>query len=228
MGEIDVEKITIDYSGYTPFKGARILYSYLEEGLECVKSKKIKDVCIWQGFESSRHTVDFSFLKDLDFIETFCWLVKLSKKSDITGLYSLSNLKDFSWAPDNDFNIDFSKLNTIESMNLKYHEGLLNLKELTNLKELYISSVKNNNLKFLPYFKNLELLRIINGKFITLEGLEHCENLKKLDLRRCFKLVYANSTLLKLKHLESVVLDSKKHDIDIEELKSRVPHVWLG
>ncbi|ANU48262.1 hypothetical protein ADH76_11510 [Enterocloster clostridioformis] len=223
-----MEKITIDYSGYTPFKGARILYSYLEEGLECVKSKKIKDVCIWQGLENSRHIVNFDFLRDMEFIETFHWIVKLSKKSNINGLYSLSNLKDFRWVADNEFSLDFSKLNTIESMNLKYHDGLLNFKELINLRELYIGSVKSNNLEFLPSFDNLELLRIINGKFISLEGLERCKNLKKLDLRRCFDLVYANSTLLKLKHLESVALDSKKHDINVEELKNRIPHVWLG
>lgn len=223
-----MEKITIDYSGYTPFKGARILYSYLEEGLECVKNKKIKDVCIWQGFENPRQIVNFDFLKDLEFIETFHWIVKLSKKSNIDGLYSLTNLKNFRWVADNNFNLDFSKLNTIESMNLKYHEGLLNLKKLTNLKQLYIGSVKSNNLKFLPSFENLELLRIINGKFISLEGLERCENLKKLDLRRCFNLVYVNDTLHKLNHLESVVFDSKKSDIDLEELKHRIPHVWLG
>lgn len=87
---------------------------------------------------------------------------------------------------ENDIKIDFSKLNTLESMNLKYHDGLINLKDLTRLKELYLSSIKSNNLEFLPTLESLEVLRIINGKFISLEGLEHCKNLRKLDLRRLF------------------------------------------
>lgn len=87
---------------------------------------------------------------------------------------------------ENDIKIDFSKLNTLESMNLKYHDALINLKDLTRLKELYLSSIKSNNLEFLPTLESLEVLRIINGKFISLEGLEHCKNLRKLDLRRLF------------------------------------------
>ena len=223
------EKITVDYSDTSDFKGARILFSHLEEGLKYVKQHSIKDVCVWQGLENSRHIINFDFLQDLEFIETFHWIVKLSKKSDINGLYSLSKLKNFRWVADNHFNLDFSRLITIESMNLKYHDGLINLEELINLRELYIGSVKTENLKFLPAVESLELLRITNGKFTSLEGLENCKNLKKLDLRRCFNLVYANSTLQKLDQLESVTLDScKKHDIDVEALRSQVVHVWIG
>ena len=223
------EKITIDYSDTSCFKGARILFSHLEEGLEYVKKHSIKDVCVWQGLENSRHIVNFDFLKELEFVETFQWQVKLSKKSDIKGIYFLSKLKDFRWSVDNYFNIDFSKLTTIESMNTRYYDGLTNLEKLANLKELYIQTVKTENLKFLPELDNLEILRVINGKFTSLEGLERCKNLKKLDLRRCFNLVHADATLQKLNQLESVTLDScKKNDIDVEALGSRVVHVWVG
>ena len=224
-----MEKITIDYNITSHIKGVRILFSHLEEGLEYAKKQKIKDVCVWQGLENSRHTVNFDFLKELQFIETFHWLVPLSKKSDIQGIYFLSCLKDFRWSVDNYFNLDFSKLTSIESMNIRYHKGLTNLENLTNLKEFYIQSVKTDNLKFLPMLDNLELLRVINGRFTSLEGLERCKNLKKLDLRRCFNLVYADATLQKLNQLESVTLDScKKNDIDVEALGSRVAHVWVG
>lgn len=224
-----MEKIEINYSDSSTFKGARILFSHLEEGLECVKKKKIKEIWVWQGYENTRHTVNFDFLEKIKFIETFQWTVKLSKKSNINGLYSLSKLKEFNWAVDNDISIDFSRLTTIECMNTPYHDGLANLERLINLKKLYIQSVKTDNLKFLPALENLEHLRIINGKFTSLEGLENCKNLKQLDLRRCFNLVYANATLQKLYQLEYVVLDScKKNDVCVEELKSRVQHVWIG
>ena len=222
------EPITVQYSSSLGFKGARIHIQYLEEGIKRVKKDKIKDVCIWQELDRARYTLNLDFLNGLEFLETFEWLVKLSKKSDIEGLYSLSKLRDFRWAPDNLFPIDFSRLTTIESINTRYHEGLKNLDKLTELKELYLQSVHTEDLRFLPKLDKLELLRIINGKFTSLEGLEQCSNLKKLDLRRCFNLVYAHSTLLKLRRLESVVLDSKKHDIVEDELKSRVPLVYFG
>ncbi|WP_310605016.1 hypothetical protein [Anaerosporobacter sp.] len=224
-----MEKITIDYEFTTDIRGVRILFPYLEEGIEYVKKQKVKNVCVWQGFENARYTVNFDFLKGLEFIETFHWLVPLTKKSDIQGLYVLSNLKEFDWAVDNYFNIDFSKLTTIECMNTRYHDGLMNLEKLTNLKELYIQSVKTENLKFLPELESLELLRIINGRFTSLEGLENCKNLKKLDLRSCHKLVYADAVLRKLNQLESVALDScKRNDIDEESFRAQIGHVWIG
>ena len=211
------------------FKGARILYSHLEEGLEIVKKDKIKDVCIWRWMDETRYSVNFDFLKDLSFIETFHFLVKLSKKSDLDGLYSLSNLRELRWVVDNTFNLDFSRLTAIEILLIGYYDGIA-LDKLVNLKKLYISSVnKTDDLEFLPELENLELLRIISGKFTSLKGLECCKNLKILDLRRCFKLVHADAALKKLDHLESVVLDkSKNYDIDFDELRSRVSHVWAG
>jgi hypothetical protein len=210
------------------FKGARILYSNLKEGLELVKKDKIKSVWIWQGLDETRYTVTFDFLKDLLFIETLHFQVKLSKKSDLNGLYFLTNLRNFRWVVNNFFIFFFSRLKTIEIINTRYYNGIA-LENLTNLKRLYLNSVNTDNLKFLPDLVNLELLRIINGKFTSLEGLERCENLKRLDLRGCFRLVDANSTLQKLNHLESVALDtSNKYDIDIDELKSRVSHVGFS
>ena len=210
------------------FKGARILYSHLSEGLEYVKKHRVKEICIRKGFDDTRYLVDFDFLRELTFVETFEFIVNLSKKSDLEGLYSLSNLREFRWVVNNVFDLDFSRLATIEKINTRYYDGI-KLENLTSLKELYLNSVKTDSLEFLPAFENLELLRIIGGKFTTLAGLERCKNLKKLDLRRCFNLCCVDTILQKLNKLESVTFDScKKIDINLEELKKRVPHVWVG
>ena len=220
----DIEAITLNDSY---FKGARILFSHLDKGVDYIIRNKIKDVCIWQGLDKTRHSVSFGFLKNLNHIETFHFMVRLSKKSDLNGLYNLSNLRDFRWVVNNQITIDFSKLTTIETVNIPYYDGMA-LDKLVNLKNLYIDSVKTENLKFLPKLDSLKLLRIISGKFTSLEGLENCKNLKKLDLRRCFSLVEAHSTLKKLCNLESVTLEAcKNHDIDVLELKKRVPHVGI-
>jgi hypothetical protein len=210
------------------FNGIRMLYSHLEEGLELAKKDRIKEVCIRQEHDETRQTIDFDFLRGLDFIETFHFLVALSKKSNLEGLYSLTNLKDLCWAVDNVFNLDFSRLTTIESLMIPYYNGIA-LEHLTNLKELYLNSINSDNLEFMPELESLELLRIIGGKFTSLEGLERCRNLKKLDLRGCYSLVHVNATLQKLDHLETVILNScRKHDINVEETKKRVPHVGVS
>jgi hypothetical protein len=210
------------------FKGIRMLYSHLEKGIKRAKNDRIKEVCIWQSVDQTRYNVNFDFLKDLTFIETFHFLINLSKKSNLEGLYSLTNLRDFRWVVDNVIDLDFSRLTTIEKMNTRYYDGIT-LEHLTNLKELYLNSLKSENLEFLPELENLDQLRIISAKITSLEGLERCKNLKKLDLRSCYSLVHVDATLHKLDHLESIVLDScKKHDINVEELKTRVPHVWIG
>jgi len=204
-----------------------ILYSHLWQGLEIVRKDRIKDVCIWQGPDETIYTVDFGFLSGMPYIETFHFLVNLSKGTDLEGLYFLSNLRDFRWAVNNTIAIDFSKLITIEILNISYYDGIA-LDKLVNLRELYISSVKTNDLMFLPTFDRLEQLRITNGKFTSLVGLERCKNIKKLDLRGCFRLMNANSTLQKLHHLEFVALDkSEKYDIDFDELRARVPYVGI-
>ena len=50
------------------FKGATIMYSHLEKGIELVKNDRIKSVLIWQWKDEARHTVVFDFLQHLCFI----------------------------------------------------------------------------------------------------------------------------------------------------------------
>ena len=86
-----------------------------------------------------------------------------------------------------------------------------------------MSNVNSNNLEFLPYSEKLNELRITNGKIVELNGLEHCKNLKEIDLRWCKQLRYGNSILSKLSQLEVVLLYrcGRYHDINVEELKLR-------
>ena len=224
------KKIVVDYSDTAVFKGARVFFPFLNEGVEYIKRHGIKDVCVWQGMERSRHTVDFGFFEELGFIERLDWLVPLSKKSSIDGLYSLKKLISLRWAADSDIEIDFSKLETLETLAMNYRNGFKNLGKLSNLKKLHTQSVKTDDLKFLSDLKELRSLRIIRGRFKSLEGLEQCESLEELMLQHCFSLVHAESTLHKLENLKSVLIQGcKKHDIgDMAELKSKIAHVWIG
>lgn len=223
-----MNRIEVDYSETAYFKGVRILYPYLEEGFDYVRKNRAKDVCIWAGVDGTKHKLDFGFLNGLDFIENFECIIRLLKKSNIDGLYFLPNLRRLRWGVGNTFDIDFSRFPKLETINTAYHSGLMNLDKLVHLKKLYIHSVKEEDCKFLSSLKSIELLRVINGQMKSLKGLEHCTNLKQIDLRRCFKLTECHSILMQLPNLESVVLDSKKHDIDEVELRAKVPHVYFG
>jgi len=219
------EKFILDYNETIGFRGITISFPYLEERFNYVSEHRIKDVCVIQDTEEKR-VVDFSFLRGFEFIETFHWLVDLSKKSNVNGIYFLSKLKNMRWI-DSFFRLDFSQLSAIEILNLPYQKNL-HFEYLPNLRELYLNSVKAENLSFLPNLEKLETLRLLWGQFASLHGLEQCKNLKKLNIGNCYKLSDANTTLQKLKHLECVVITScKKHDVDVSELMSRVNHVYI-
>ena len=101
-----MEKYKVDFSETSHFKGIRILFDYLEEGLDYAQKNDIKDVCVWTNGDWSKKIVNFDFLKDRNFIKTFHWLVPLAKKSNIEGLYYLSELEDFRWSGATDFSVD--------------------------------------------------------------------------------------------------------------------------
>lgn len=223
---IQEEKFKVDYSDGSPFKGIRILYKYLEEGIEYARKNKIEDVCIWQGMDSGKKEINFDFLQELSFIKTFHCLVFLSKKSNIEGLYNLINLKDFRWAVDDDFTIDFNRLSSIEKLNITYSKKLKNWNTLKSLKELYVN--KANDCFFLSGIESLEKVRFIKCKFTSLKGLESCVNIKEIDIRFCQNLVEITSTVTQLKKLEYLVIDScKKLIIDEEYLKQTINHVGV-
>jgi hypothetical protein len=87
---------------------------------------------------------------------------------------------------------------------------------LIHLKELYIHSVKAENLVFLSNLNCLEALRIINGNITTIEGLEKCKNLNKLRIVRCKNLNNIMPTLILMQNIERVDIEACKN-ITIKE-----------
>jgi Leucine-rich repeat (LRR) protein len=194
------------------FNGIRILYDYLLEGLDYAEKNNIKDVMVWVGPENNneKQSIDFEFLKNKQFIEKFHWTVSLSKKSNINGLYYLSELKELRWAVDNDFKMDLSKFNKITDINIKYTSELYGWEKIKTLKRLFLSNVKTNDLNFLVENVNLEYLRIIRGKFFTINGLENCNKLKTLFLQNCSSLIEIKTVIQKINSLEQLNLENCK------------------
>lgn len=213
-----MKKFKVDFSETSPFKGITILFEYLEEGLKYAEENAIKAVSVWSDGNWDKQTTDFEVLKDKDFIETFHWIVPLTKKSDIKGLYYLTNLRDLRWAPDNDFAIDLSNFQKLEALNIGYNSKLIGWEKLSSLKRLFLNPVKNIDLFFLNQVKNLEYLRIIKGTFTSINGIENLNKLKTLFLQKCIHLVEIRSTLQKLPNLEQLNLEGCKNLNAKEEL----------
>lgn len=211
-----MEKYKVDYGEFSHFKGITIDFNYLAEGLDYAQKHTIKDVFVRSEEDNVKQVVNFDFLKEYNFIETFHWIVSLSKKSDITGLYFLSKLKNLRWDVGNDFNFDLSHFSFLEKMNIGY-EAKTKWGGLHSLKRLLIGSVKTNDLAFLHNVINLEYLRIIGGSFTSIAGIENCSNLRTLFLQRCSSLTSLKPTIENLSRLEQLNLEGcRKVDVKKE------------
>lgn len=211
-----MEKFKVDYSESSHFKGIRILFEYLEEGLQYAKKNNIVDVCVWTDGDWTKQKVDFSFLEGKEFIKTFHWLVPLSKKSNIFGAYNLSELEDLRWGGIGDFNFDLSHFKNLEKLNIGYGDKVTGWKNLPNLKRLMIGGVKTEDLSFLQDTTNLEYLRIIKGSFTSITGIENCKSLKTLFLQSCNSLTELNNILKQLPSLEQLNLERCKK-VNVEQ-----------
>lgn len=211
-----MDKYVLDYGEFSPFKGLRIYSDYLNEGLEFAKSKKINDIAIWSGDDEKRQTIDFNFLEEFHYLKTFHCNVPLTKKSRIEGLYYLNSLKELRWGVSNFFNLNFSKLMSLQRINIDYSDSYKGWENLPNLKRLMIGGVKTEDLSFLQETTNLEYLRIIKGSFTSIIGIENCKSLKTLFLQSCNSLTELNKTLKQLPSLEQLNLERCKK-VNVEQ-----------
>jgi len=211
-----MEKYKVDYSEFSHFQGITIEFDYLEEGLNYAQKHNIKDVLVRSEEDKVKQVVNFDFLKGFGFIETFHWIVSLSKKSDITGLYHLSKLKNLRFGAARDFVFDLSFFPLLEELNMGYNPKISGWDKLTMLKLLLLQGVKTDNLNFLKDTTSLEYLRIIRGSFTSIAGIENCSNLKTLFLQTCTALTELKPTILNLHNLEQLNLEGCRK-IDVKE-----------
>ncbi|MHC5310660.1 hypothetical protein ACYSNM_11450 [Myroides sp. LJL116] len=211
-----MEKYKVNLTETSSFKGITILFDYLEEGLDYAQQNKIKDVCIRTDInDNQKKTVNFEFLKGRDFVETFHWLVPLSKKSNMEGLYYLSNLKNLRWDFDS---TDLSNFPKLENLTIGYYPKVTGWESLKLLNRLIIVGVEAENLSFLSRTQNLEYLRIIKGKFTTIRGLEECDKLKTIFIQSCNSLVQVKQTLEQMKNMENLLLEKCKN-VDLKDIE---------
>ena len=211
-----MEKYKVNLTETSIFKGITILFDYLKDGLDYAQQNNIKDVCIRTDInDNQKKTVNFDFLNDRNFIETFHWLVPLTKRSNIEGLYYLSNLKNLRW----DFDIiDLSNFPKLENLNIGYYSGVTGWENLKLLNRLMIGDVESEDLYFLNKTDSLEYLRLIKGKFTTIRGLEKCDKLKTIFIQSCNSLIHVKETIKQMKNIENLVIEKCKN-VDLKGIE---------
>lgn len=131
----------------------------------------------------------------------------MSKLSNIEGIYSLAKLKELRWAPTINLPIDLSAFPHIEMLSTTYCKQMSGWDELNNLKFLFLTKVDTCNLYFLHKVINLEYLRILRGKIVSISGIDNCSKLKTLFLQSCNCISTLEPTIRKLS-LDKLIIEN--------------------
>ena len=189
----------------------------------------LKGIVVQSESHDKKHSVDFSFLKELSFLEYFEWLVPLTQKSDISLLFTLKKLKYLRWLPNNIFELDFSKLTSIETLFTSDYGRMENWNSLTNLKVLSISKLQKENCGFISNLKELTDLKLSRTNIASIEGLECCNKMERLELTYCPQIKELTSVLRNNPNIISVSIRKCKsiNRNEIENIEKLGISVWV-
>lgn len=141
-------------------------------------------------FISSSHgfkTSNLSFLEKYPDVEG---LYLFSPDFDVSGMYSLKNLKFLIFALDKKKEIDLGHFRRLETAIFSWKHSISNLASCSNLRELHIRDLSSvsDDLSELPELSELIYLKLIQAKIKSLTGLSRFRKLKKLELHYLSKL----------------------------------------
>lgn len=148
--------------------------------------------------------------------------IKINKlqASSIESIYTLDNLKLLS-LKGNKMRIDLSKISQIEVFYFKYSKTIQNIDSLLNLKDLFIISFDNLDLKLLQGFLELKKLRLTGGNFVSLEGIGTLNKLERLDICYNSKLIFPDE-INKLPSVKKLHIEKCKMLTDFSFLENNM------
>ena len=172
---------------------------HLDECLELIEREKIDSIHIF-SYRYKKKSIEFikniKGLKDIHVTDL--------KGVDYSPIEQCPELEEV-YLGDMEKPIDFSKLPRLKSVGFDWIPGIILPTEQSgkNLVQMHINSPKSDSLEVLPYYENLERMRIGQGQIRSLSGLER---FKKL---RCYEHYYGRtlvdiSAIAKLPKLEQV------------------------
>ena len=132
------------------FEGIVIIYDSIEEGLSYAQANRIDKVCIKCNINDGRKKrINFDFLRGMEFVKTFHWLVPLDKRSNIDGMRILQNVEELRWVAGSNIGLDLSPFGSLKSLNIQFSSAVTGWEHLLSLKELMLSAVDESSLCFL-------------------------------------------------------------------------------
>ncbi|MCJ7983162.1 leucine-rich repeat domain-containing protein [Priestia sp. OVL9] len=173
-GNVKIHKETKYSEGETVY----INDKYLDECIEYINKHRVKSLNITHEYYK-REDIDFLFqCNHIEYLSIDGEYLK-----DISGIYSLKNLKGLGTASIN-LDIDLARLNTLESLTLSWNKKFKNINKLSNLKGLYIWNYnpKNKNLEEFKELKNLESLLLAQCRIESVQGIQHLNKLSSLEI----------------------------------------------
>lgn len=148
--------------------------------------------------------VDLSFLRELPDLRSL-W-VSSKTPIDITAIEVLQHLEELSLDDQISVGLDLTCLRKLRDLRLivSKHQPLC-AGNMPSMESLWLWKIGESNLAHLESFPNLETLGIFEAKKLSsLNGISHCQKLKRLDVGYCPSLSEAAElkALSRLEHLE--------------------------
>ena len=202
-------------TGLTASEGIKgrlfIFPKHLEKGIDFAKKEKIFSITIGDMlYKDSLNTeekenIDLEALLSLPEIEILMIddSFKLREVLNTDALYHLKSLKRF--ISNQSFDLDISKLCTVEWLEYNYTPKFKNLETAIWLKSLAIKGYKANSLEVLKSLEQLEYLQLVLPSIQSIAGIENSKNLKSLFIIQARKLDNIQ-TLNQLNRLETLAL----------------------
>lgn len=158
----------------------RVSYKYLDECVDFINKNNIHHIEICDLYY--KHD-DINFLNRCNNIEHLT--VNHNYIPDLSVIYSLKSLKKLDLTEnDANPNLDFYKIQSLETLFCHWSNKFKGLEQLTNLKELAIwkYAPKSKDLEKLTALKNLEVLILTQARVTSLKGIGHLTKLQELEL----------------------------------------------
>lgn len=212
ISEEDLEKININKVDEIEF---------VDDFCNLEQLERIADNIHFIKFNGSTENGNITNLDNISIFKNLTKLIllgKVKKAFDLSNLTNLEHLEAYNWQKKFSSAFILPKLNTliIGSFQKKFIDEKLGCQSIKNL---FLIKPKIDNLEFLELFPNLVNLRVNNSStLVSLNGIENCKNLQKIDLENLKNLneIEKLFELSSLTHLRLVKIPSRSDLIDLK------------
>lgn len=195
----------------------------IEGSLSFMKREGIKNIIINSGWGYDSDNIDF--------VKNNVWIEGISIENegmDISAINALTHLKHIAILTKHAAEIDCSNFPELITCLISYRNKISNLDQCVKLKYLMICEYSQSDLTYFAPLANIEFLTILEGKIVSLDGIENMSKLKELELWHLVKLRSAASLTRVNKSLKRLYLYGNKNFHDYAPIASLTELEYLN